>query len=373
MKKKISSNLLVLAGVLFFVFGFSFFQQNTTLLKTKVADAASTDNLVGWAWANTPQSSGTPTTGTNQGVGWISFNSTNCDTDGNGFVDSGVCGGDNSSTAVVPYGVNVDPTTGDFIGNAWSPNVGWVSFNRADTGNPPSGPYNTGSGPIANLNLSTKVVTGWVRVLSGIGSNAGNMDGWIKLSGTATDGSSYGVKLNTSGNFTGYAWGGVVIGWVDFNPTVNGVSYGVSFGTNVNQAPDNPVVTAPATGYVNTPISFTVSAYDPNNDNVQYEVDWKDGSSKTYLPSATTYTPNNTSLTASHTWTSTGSKTIQVRAKDNKGAYSSLTYKTINITVVGTGVGTGSSGSGTCGNGVCGATENFVTCPLDCQAKLKEI
>ena len=41
--------------------------------------------------------------------------------------------------------------------------------------------------------------------------------GWIKMSGYAADNSSYGVKLDQStGQLSGFAWGGDVIGWVDF-------------------------------------------------------------------------------------------------------------------------------------------------------------
>lgn len=40
-------------------------------------------------------------------VGWISFNKSNCDSDGNGFVDV-ACGGDNTTTAIANYKVMTD-------------------------------------------------------------------------------------------------------------------------------------------------------------------------------------------------------------------------------------------------------------------------
>ena len=53
-------------------------------------------------------------------------------------------------------------------------------------------------------------------------------DGWISLncSNTGTCGtSSYGVTLSGS-SFQGYAWGGDVVGWLQFNPSFGGVTLG---------------------------------------------------------------------------------------------------------------------------------------------------
>ncbi len=194
------------------------------------AEAAPTA-LTGYAWTDT--------------VGWISFSGTA--TDGS------------------PYSVNLDPDTGDFSGNAWSsdidtaPNpdqggIGWISFDRSRTGNPPADPYRLTAGAIAKVDLVTGNVTGWARALAACtqdalgnlvpaqcaqNSNAGGWDGWIKLSDTWTNP----VKINPSdGKFSGYAWGGAkvlpsgdsdpigvsVIGWVNFSGTAqDGSSYSV--------------------------------------------------------------------------------------------------------------------------------------------------
>ena len=40
--------------------------------------------------------------------------------------------------------------------------------------------------------------------------------GWIKMSGTATNGNSYGVG-NSASDLTGFAWGGHAMGWISFN------------------------------------------------------------------------------------------------------------------------------------------------------------
>jgi hypothetical protein len=174
------------------------------------------DNLSGFAWSSN--------------IGWISFNCTN----------TGTC-------TTSSYGVNVDDSqkdvggTGDFLGYAWSSNIGWISFNRSDTGNPPGAPFNSGSGPIAQIDWSTGAMTGWVRALSADGNG---WDGWIKLSGTATDGSSYGLSLNGN-DFSGYAWGSDVVGWISFNCADAGIcstsNYKVSY-NHVNLPPVAPPI-----------------------------------------------------------------------------------------------------------------------------------
>lgn len=202
-----------------------------------VARAGTGENVSGFAWANTPQSAGSPTTGTNQGVGWISFNNSS----------------DGSSRV---YGVNVDdstrfnasPSNGNFSGYAWSENLGWISF-------APQGPYPESPKYSARIDWSTGKVTGWARACAGsanpnttcVGYNAnvGGMDGWIKLSGTAQNGSRYGVNLNlTTNQFSGYAWGSKVIGWVDFSPSAN-AKVVVSASTPPPTPPTFPPPTSP--------------------------------------------------------------------------------------------------------------------------------
>jgi len=143
--------------------------------------ASASQNVSGWAWS--------------ENMGWISFNNTS----GGGAVD---------------YGVNVDTTTGIFSGYAWSENIGWISFNRADTGVPPTAPYNGSEAYVAKMDLGSFQITGWARALA---QDLG-WDGWIKFAGTAQDGSSYGVTIDDdTGEFTGFAFGGDVLGWISFN------------------------------------------------------------------------------------------------------------------------------------------------------------
>ena len=201
--------------------------------------AETDDNMSGYAWSSN--------------IGWISFNCTNT-----------------ATCAASDYGVHVDDSqkplgVGDFSGEAWSSNIGWVSFNRLDTGNPPGAPFNSGSGPIAQIDWATGNVTGWTRALAADGNG---WDGWIKLSGTWANG----VRFNAN-EFKGYAWGSDVVGWVSFNCADAGVcsvsNYKVTYG-HINIAPIAPPITISG-AYYNTQRLFDVvneGASDPEGDTI---------------------------------------------------------------------------------------------------------
>ncbi|MFH1259015.1 MAG: DUF4082 domain-containing protein [Elusimicrobiota bacterium] len=162
-------------------------------------------NVSGFAWS--------------ENIGWISFNSSNCDIDGDGLYDGSPLGCP-ASGSVNPYSVDID-SDGYFYGYAWSENIGWISFNRTDTGNPPEAPYNGGSGPIATFDSVSEKVSGWARALV----NGGGWDGWIKLgddSGVWPAGGQQ-VSIVASDEFMGWAWGDDVVGWLSFNCLNQGV------------------------------------------------------------------------------------------------------------------------------------------------------
>ena len=177
------------------------------------------NNVSGYAWSSN--------------IGWISFNCLNTDT----------CPTSN-------YGVDIDEATGDFSGYAWSSNIGWISFNRADTGNPPEAPFNGGSGPIARM--SGGAITGWARALA----NGGGWDGWIKFActGVACSTSNYGVVLNTTPDpdeFTGWAWGDIVVGWVSLNCSDQGVCLSTPYAVTLSgfNSPPQVVPGSPGTSF----------------------------------------------------------------------------------------------------------------------------
>jgi hypothetical protein len=132
------------------------------------------------------------------GLGWISLNNLN-------------------GAGTISYGVNIPAINGAVSGYAWSSNVGWIDF-------APSGPYP--ALPNNSAQRSGNILTGWARILSikteaekTLPNNAGGWLGWIKLSGTALDGSTYGVditKMDGTGASPTYAWSDE-LGWIDFS------------------------------------------------------------------------------------------------------------------------------------------------------------
>lgn len=252
------------SAIVYYEFGF---KQNI-----KTISASTSDNVSGWSW--------------NEKVGWISYNSIDCDKNNNGYVDTNIItngcnGNDNPATRVKDYGVKIDLTTGHFSGFAWSPSVGWISFNEIGA---PDYSFNAncrtaGSCAEANncsacYNITDQKVYGWakIRSLNGMcigGTNPGTLcpsgtectgggscqnNGWISFNCTdipescsgggnpgtpcpngdeCTGGgscvdtcsvlSNYGVTIApATSDFSGFAWnandsGDGGIGWISFN------------------------------------------------------------------------------------------------------------------------------------------------------------
>lgn len=124
--------------------------------------------ITGWAWSDT--------------IGWIDLNCANT-----------------NSCGVHNFGLSV-AQNGDISGYAWSDNIGWISANTSDLAGCPSG--------ACRAKVSGNNLQGWMRALS---QNGNGWDGWISLSG-----SGYG-PTTSGGNFSGYAWGSDVIGWMDWS------------------------------------------------------------------------------------------------------------------------------------------------------------
>jgi hypothetical protein len=168
-----------------------------------IPHGASAADLSGWAWSGT--------------IGWVKFR---------GLTQNGL-----------EYGVSLDSSTGDLSGYAWSAGLGWLSFERATAGDPPQDDIGGGFGPLSRLDLAGGAVQGWARFLavcadatcSTLRPDAGGWDGWVKLSGSWTNGVSRDPA--SPGDFLGFAWGNAVTGWLSFNskgcdPDQNGVSRG---------------------------------------------------------------------------------------------------------------------------------------------------
>ena len=183
------TGIFIIGGVLvlmFLIFGGNS-NQNESGYLFSVAKAGSSNNLFGYAWSDN--------------IGWISFN----------CLDGGVGQTDICSTS--DYGVGVDADN-NLFGYAWSDNIGWISFNESDL-------YDCPKGTCKAKLIESTTLEGWAKALS---ANEEGWDGWISLSTQPSGVIDYGVILNEEEDvFTGYAWGGEVVGWISFNCLDGGV------------------------------------------------------------------------------------------------------------------------------------------------------
>ncbi|MBS3903256.1 MAG: hypothetical protein KGZ30_02660 [Anaplasmataceae bacterium] len=223
------NRLIFLAGVLAF-WTVMFLPQGQIFLGSVRAQGSSSDpdNLAlrGYTWSST--------------TGWMSF-----------------CGGDNdplSCPGNVDYQVYLHNFTGDFSGWAWSPSLGYLSFNRTITKDPPRddvcrGPISSGSGnhsaeAIGCIDVNTKEGKGWARFLngcdlvsnpspsnppedswvcasSGAGAASGGWDGWVRLGGQAQDGTDFAITATPQFRIVSFGWGSEVQGWTSFDTNTN--------------------------------------------------------------------------------------------------------------------------------------------------------
>lgn len=112
-------------------------------------------------------------------IGWVSFNCSNTD----------YC-------STVDYGVTISSDNTTLSGYAWAPNIGWINFAGA------------------TFNSATGDISGTVSALAGIAESDG-WDGQIVLRDNAPI--AYGVDVETDSEAAGYGWGGTVVGWLSFN------------------------------------------------------------------------------------------------------------------------------------------------------------
>lgn len=198
MKKKILISVVVFLAVF----------ASTTAIKAGVSE-----NISGWIWggsedASLPGAMGV-IDGNESGVGWISMNSANCDTNNDGKSEGYPATCPPVGTVMASYGVNI-PVVGQITGYAHSENVGDIDFNPhfGCPGSPKYAgacdAYPTAFAQDATRNADN-TITGWARFVEIAKANAvgnsGGWTGWIRM-----DGTNFGVKVgvgadkNLSGN-----------------------------------------------------------------------------------------------------------------------------------------------------------------------------
>jgi len=100
----------------------------------------------------------------------------------------------------------------------------------------------------------------------------------------------------------------------------------VVFETNGgNQAPDSPDIFGPVNGTIDQEYEYTLSSVDPDGDEVQFFVDWGDGSITSWTPFVNT----GEEIIVNHTWEKKGSYLIKAKARDVYGVES--TWATFEV------------------------------------------
>jgi hypothetical protein len=82
-----------------------------------------------------------------------------------------------------------------------------------------------------------------------------------------------------------------------------------------NEPPYTPTITGTTDGFVGVQYEYRFSTDDPDNDTIEYMVDWGDGTSTSWLGSF----ESGQEATASHQWSKTGIYPVKVKAKDPYG------------------------------------------------------
>lgn len=85
--------------------------------------------------------------------------------------------------------------------------------------------------------------------------------------------------------------------------------------TGNDTPPATPVIDGPTKAKVGTPVNYTVTTTDPEEDAVFYFVDWGDNTSSGWLGPY----PSGVGENLSHTWAQRGSYIIRCKARDNAG------------------------------------------------------
>ena len=91
----------------------------------------------------------------------------------------------------------------------------------------------------------------------------------------------------------------------------------VSFDPGENHPPNTPTITGEINGSVRTSYDYTITATDPDTDDVKYIIDWGDDTSTT-----TGFNESGEEVTVSHTWNRKGTYTVRVKAIDEEDAES---------------------------------------------------
>ena len=89
----------------------------------------------------------------------------------------------------------------------------------------------------------------------------------------------------------------------------------------INIPPTKPTMDGPSEGTKDTDYTYVIQSIDPDNDKIQYIINWGDGET-----TETEFLPNGTASMQIHSWMSAGKYTISVKASDNQTVSGTTKY-----------------------------------------------
>ena len=113
---------------------------------------------------------------------------------------------------------------------------------------------------------------------------------------------------------TDYYW--KIVAWDNHGATTAGPVWHFTTTSAPNHAPGAPSIQGPSSGKANTNYTFTFAANDTDQDQLQYYVDWGDGTNSGW----TGLHASGAQVQLGHTWTSKNTFTITAKARDEHGA-----------------------------------------------------
>ena len=221
--------------------------------------------------------------------------------------------------------VSWDPFGANTTGPIWT-------FITSTTSSPPgdNGTNESNKPPVANITISD-----WIGRVNTLfifdGSHSHDPDGYLTTwswdfgDGTTISGETASHAYQAKGTYT------IRLTVTDNQGATDTDTVTVQI-TATNYPPTQPVINGTTRGTKNKTYAFTVSSTDADNDSIQYNITWGDGTENTSV-----LLPNGTIASFSHSWASAGKYHIAVTASDTTAISKDTTFTVfIDVHFVGT-------------------------------------